>query len=318
MLLYNQGDIMTTIKRKKLKLKKKNLIILLLSTFIIVFSIKTTISLLITNKKENNNINPKQTLPKNKTKLEQKLKQLNNINKQIDFFKNENIDRYIDYKNKNPNLNIHKIIVNVNIGIDKEYYTNKKKSTDLNKSYILVNKYNYLTEDYIPKNLEKISLSYSRNGMMLINYAKEAFEEMAKNAKKDNLNIIATSSYRDYQYQVNLYNKYVKNDGQTAADTYSARPGFSEHQTGLAVDIYNGKETYTNFEKTKEFIWMQKNAYKYGFILRFPKDKVEETGYQYEPWHYRYVGKTIAQYINENNISFEEYYVRFIENKTKE
>ena len=131
---------------------------------------------------------------------------------------------------------------------------------------------------------------------------------MSKKARESNLNIIAMSAYRSYQYQVTLYNNYVKQDGKEEADAYSARPGYSEHQTGLATDVYNQKETYTNFEKTEEFKWMQENAYKFGFILRFPKGKEEETGYQYESWHYRYVGKEAAKYIKENNITFEEYY----------
>ncbi|MBO5138800.1 MAG: M15 family metallopeptidase [Bacilli bacterium] len=300
---------MATIKKRKLKLKKKNFCILILSILIIIFSINLTISLLTSNKSQN------KLQKKEKTELEKKLDTLENINKNLDFFKIENIDRYIEYKNKNKDLDIEKIITHVNMGIDYDYYTNTQKSTDLNKSYILVNKYNYLTEDYIPNNLQKISLEYARSGMTLIDYAKEAFEEMAKAAKKEKLSIIATSSYRDYKYQVDLYNRYVKTDGKEAADTYSARPGFSEHQTGLAVDIYNGKETYTDFEKTKEFTWMQENAHLYGFILRFPKDKVKETGYQYESWHYRYVGKKIAKYIKENNISLEEYYIKFIDNK---
>ena len=151
--------------------------------------------------------------------------------------------------------------------------------------------------------------------MQLVNYAKDAFEEMAKTAKKENLSIIAMSTYRSYEYQINLYNKYVKLDGKEKADTYSGRAGYSEHQTGLAVDVYNGKESYTNFEITEEFKWMQENAYKYGFILRFPKDKTKETGYDYESWHYRYVGKDIANYIHKNKISYEEYYVKYIQNK---
>ena len=88
------------------------------------------------------------------------------------------------------------------------------------------------------------------------------------------------STYRSYDYQVDLYNRYVKSDGKEAADTYSGRPGHSEHQTGLAVDVFNNNETYTNFEKTKEFEWMQEHAHEYGFILRFPKDKEKETGYK--------------------------------------
>ena len=144
--------------------------------------------------------------------------------------------------------------------------------------------------------------------MRLVNYAKSSFEKLSKEAKNNNMNIIAMSSYRSYEYQVNLYNRYVNEDGKEEADTYSGRPGHSEHQTGLAVDVYNVKETYTNFERTKEFNWMQEHAHEYGFILRFPKGKENETGYQYESWHYRYVGEEIAKYIHDNNITLEEYY----------
>ena len=144
--------------------------------------------------------------------------------------------------------------------------------------------------------------------MELVKEAKDNFEAMAKAAQKEDLNIIAMSTYRSYDYQVKIYNQYVKKDDQEKVDTYSGRPGHSEHQTGLAVDVYNGKVNYTKFESTKEFEWMKKHAEEYGFILRFPKDKEKETGYMYESWHYRYVGKDIAKYINKHNISFEEYY----------
>jgi len=104
-------------------------------------------------------------------------------------------------------------------------------------------------------------------------------------------------------------------DGVEEADTYSARPGFSEHQTGLTVDVDNAKLSYTDFDKTNEFKWMMENAHRFGFILRYPKDKEDITGYSYESWHYRYVGVDIATYIYEHNITLDEYYVRFIENK---
>ena len=94
---------------------------------------------------------------------------------------------------------------------------------------------------------------------------------------------------------------------------YSARPGYSEHQTGLVIDIDNYNDDYENFDKTKEFEWMNNNSYKYGFILRYPKGKTDITGYDYESWHYRYVGKEIAKYIYENNITFDEYYAKFID-----
>ncbi len=236
-----------------------------------------------------------------------------NIEEKISYYKPEYKDRYNKYRKENKDLSNEQVIIDVNIGLDYNYYENSKPSKNLNKETILVNKYNYLQQDYIPNNLENISTEYARSGMSLVNYAKDAFEDLAKAAKKEGMSIIAMSSYRSYKYQYNLYNKYKAQDGEEVADTYSARPGYSEHQTGLAVDVYNGKESFTNFENAKEFDWMQKNAYKYGFILRFPKNKTKETGYDYESWHYRYVGISIAKYIHENDISFEEYYVKKIE-----
>ena len=218
-----------------------------------------------------------------------------------------NLDRYINYKNKNPDKEIKQIIKDVNMDLDKEPYKDMIKATNLNSINILVNKHNYLTEDYVPENLENINSSYALSNMKMVSEAKNAFENLSKDASKQNLKVIAMSTYRSYEYQVDLYNRYVKTDGKEAADTYSGRPGNSEHQTGLAVDVYNVKESYTNFEKTKEYTWMKDNAYKYGFILRFPKDKENETGYEFESWHYRYVGLEAAKYIKEHNISFEEY-----------
>ena len=244
---------------------------------------------------------------KNNSKKDLKIEELENINKEINYFKNENIDRYIKYKRNNKEKDIKQIIKDVNMNLDKEKYVDTYEALYPNTEKILVNKYYYLDENYIPKELIDIDTKYAKQGMKLVKNAKEAFEELSEDALKENMNIIAMSSYRSYEYQVNLYNNYVKKDGKEAADTYSARPGFSEHQTGLAIDVYNKKEPYTNFEQTAEFNWMQENAHKYGFILRFPKGKENETGYQYESWHYRYVGKKIAKNIHKNNITLEEY-----------
>ena len=244
---------------------------------------------------------------KTPTKKEKKLQKLNNINKKISYFKMENLDRYISYKNKNKDLSDEQIIKDVNMDLDKKQYEDMHETINLNKINILVNKHNYLKEDYVPENLKNLSSTYALSNMKMVEEAANAFESLSKDASKENYKVIAMSTYRSYEYQVDLYNKYVKSDGKEAADTYSGRPGNSEHQTGLAVDVYNQTETYTNFEKTKEYNWMQENAYKYGFILRFPKDKENETGYEFESWHYRYVGKEIAKYIHKHNITLEEY-----------
>ena len=273
-------------------MKIKNIYFILLIVIIIIFCF----TIFKFNKNENSN-----------TKEDLKIEELENINKKISYFRNENIDRYIDYKRKNKDKDIIQIIKDVNMNLDKKKYVDTYEALNPNTEKILVNKYYYLNENYIPKDLIDIDTKYSKQGMKLVKVAKEAFEELSEDALKEDMNIIAMSSYRSYEYQVNLYNNYVKKDGKEAADTYSARPGFSEHQTGLAIDVYNKKEPYTNFEQTNEFKWMQDNAYKYGFILRFPKEKENETGYQYESWHYRYVGKEIAKNIHKDNITLEEY-----------
>ena len=307
---------MAKVVKRKLRIKWKNFIIFIIIVISILFIIIKGISLIIstiknsldnkTEVKTEEKVKPKKT-NKDKTELEKKYDQLENINNKITYFNDAYIDRYIKYKNDNPDLDIEKVIIDVNIGLDKEVYTEAEKAINLNTPTILVNKYYYLENNYVPNNLEKISSNYALSNMKLVNVAKDAYEEMAKAAQKDKRKLVVMSAYRSYDYQVNLYNRYAKKDGTDKADTYSGRPGFSEHQTGLAFDLYNGKTVYTRFEETKEFEWMQENAYKYGFILRFPKDKERETGYVYEAWHYRYVGKEIAKEIKEKNITLEEY-----------
>ncbi len=294
---------------KKKKIKTKNLIIFIICITLIVISI--TYGLAKANKSnEKKDINKKEP----KVVEQKELTEMEKAKKELKYYKDENAKEYEEYRQKNPDLSIEKVITNVNIGLNNKYYTNTKPSKYLNTERILVNKYNYVTEDYIPENLQIVSSKYSSKTVKLVSYAKEAFEELAAAAEKENYTINAMSSYRDYAYQNTLYNNYAKKDGYDNADTYSARPGYSEHQTGLAVDIDNKKEYFTNFEKTKEYEWMQDNAYKYGFILRFPKDKVLETGYEYESWHYRYVGKEIAKYIHDNNMCYEEYYAQNLDN----
>lgn len=280
------GDNM---KKKKLKKRAKKIFSILICFLIIILII-----VILPNKKDE------------KKELTPEQKQVNKL-KKVPYYKKEYKNRYLSYQKENKDLSIENIVTHVNIGLDNPYYTNTKPSTNLNTELILVNKYNYVTENYVPENLQPLNTSYARSGMQLVDIAKEAFESMSDDAKKEGMNIIAMSSYRSYDYQVNLYNNYVKTDGKEAADTYSARPGYSEHQTGLAVDVYNLELPYTSFEKTEEFNWMQENAHKYGFILRFPKDKVDITGYQYEAWHYRYVGKEVAKYIHNHNMTLEEY-----------
>ena len=147
----------------------------------------------------------------------------------------------------------------------------------------------------------------SSYGNGLTNATTEAFNKMQAAAKVDGLNIYISSGFRSYSYQKTLYNNYVNRDGVAAADTYSARAGHSEHQSGLAFDVNTINDSFANTEEGK---WLNDNCYKYGFILRYPKGKSDETGYQYEPWHFRYVGVELAEklYNNGNWITVEDYF----------
>ncbi|MEK9199864.1 M15 family metallopeptidase [Lysinibacillus halotolerans] len=141
--------------------------------------------------------------------------------------------------------------------------------------------------------------------------ARAAFEKMAADAKTAGFELNAFSTYRSYEYQEVLYNNYVSRDGKENADRYSARPGYSEHQTGLAFDIgEKGKEDLwltAEFGESEAGKWLVENAHKYGFILRYPKGKEAITGYMYESWHFRYLGVELATKVKESNLTLEEY-----------
>lgn len=222
------------------------------------------------------------------------------------YFILSNLERYI---NLIKTTNIKDVIELVNTDRDYSFYTNIQ-STNLDKDYLmLVNKYHNLDNDYVPNNLVNV---INGNGQVL-NIVNNELTEMYNDAKELGLNLFAQSNYRSYSRQETLYNNYVKSKGQVAADRESARPGHSEHQTGLAIDFIIPGQTLEQFYLSNEFIWLKDNSYKYGFILRYPEDKENITGYIYEPWHYRYVGKEVAQYIYENDLTFDEYYAYFIE-----
>lgn len=192
------------------------------------------------------------------------------------------------------------------------YYKNIKTITEPDIYLVLVNKEYKLPENYVPSKLELISNEFSNENKYLREEAKIAFETLSKEAKNLGYRVVAVSTYRDYEYQDKLYNMYVQEKGIDYADKCSARPGHSEHQTGLAVDVEGSNRDYDEFENSKEFVWMKENAYKYGFILRYPKGKEKITGFKYEPWHYRYVGLDTAKTIHDEKLTLEEYYDKYI------
>ena len=172
---------------------------------------------------------------------------------------------------------------------------------------MIVNKTYPLPEDYVPKNTYKDATGLSYCTECIDKEAYQKYQEMDADATSLGLNIWIQSGYRSYSLQETLYNNYVNRDGKLAADTYSARPGHSEHQTGLAFDLNSIDDS---FQYTDEGKWVNENAYRYGFIIRYPKGKDDITGYKYESWQLRYVGVELATtlYNDGDWITLEEYF----------
>lgn len=240
----------------------------------------------------------------------------------LSYFKIDNLKRYLDYdimevksiydiSNIKKDFNYEYVVTYVNANLDKEYYSsdNLISNEDASKIDVLVNKYHKLDENYEPSDLTIIDSKYASGTQKLRKEAQIKFEEMASDMAKENLKIYAGSTYRSYTYQKGLYDRYVKKDGFAAAETYSARSGYSEHQLGLAVDIVNGKWDYLS-ENDKEYDYLVRNSYKYGFILRYPRGSEYITGYMFEDWHFRYLGVELATKVFNSGLTYDEYIAR--------
>ena len=240
----------------------------------------------------------------------------------LSYFRIDNLKRYLDYdimevksiydiSNIKKDFNYEDVVTYVNANLDKEYYSsdNLISNEDASKIDVLVNKYHKLDENYEPSDLTIIDSKYASGTQKLRKEAQIKFEEMASDMAKENLKIYAGSTYRSYTYQKGLYDRYVKKDGFAAAETYSARSGYSEHQLGLAVDIVNDKWDYLS-ENDKEYDYLVKNSYKYGFILRYPRGSEYVTGYMFEDWHFRYLGIEFATKVFNSGLTYDEYIAR--------
>ncbi len=233
------------------------------------------------------------------------------------YFLAKNLEKYLDFWQKQEDEELKDIIAMVNTHANEKWYT-EKLETDINKNEkMLVNKFYALNENYAPKNLKNISLDYSygtEGENKLIDYAYDAFQDLWQSANKEGYYLMVTSSYRTYEEQKEIYDYRKETQGERKADETAARPGNSEHQTGLVVDMTSIKEpSSTEFKESNAYKWLQENAYKYGFIERYPENKTYITGYEPESWHWRYVGKEIAKAMHEEQITFDEYYAFYLE-----
>jgi len=180
---------------------------------------------------------------------------------------------------------------------------------------MLVNKYNYLDATYTPDNLVSIPTTYAwgeAGSQKVTEDTYNAFLNLWKASNEQGYYLMVSSTYRTYDKQQKVYDEYKNSKGTDYADSIAARPGYSEHQTGYTIDMFEKGTTQKDFHNTESYNWLINNAHLYGFILRYPEDKEDITGYSFESWHYRYVGVEAATYIYQNKITFDEYYEYYL------
>ena len=232
------------------------------------------------------------------------------------YFLEKNLDRYLAYIEEEEEDNLTDVVAIVNVNADHKWYEEELETdTSLNEQMI-VNKFYALSEDYTPENLVSIPLDYSygtEGENQLIEYAYDKFLDLWQAAHDEGFYLMVTSSYRDYASQKEIYDYRKATQGERKADETAARPGHSEHQTGLVVDMTSTTEpSATDFSESEAYKWLKEHAHEFGFIERYPADKEYLTGYSPESWHWRYVGIEAATVMHEENIIYDEYYAFYI------
>lgn len=233
------------------------------------------------------------------------------------YFLEKNLEDYKEYINKNNETDYAKVISIVNVHANHKWYQLELNTNEDLGMLMNVNKFYALSETYTPENLKNIDLTYAygeEGENKLIDYAYDKFLELWQAANDQGFYLMVTSSYRDYESQKEIYDYRVSTWGERKADETAARPGHSEHQTGLVIDMTSKTEPLADsFTDSKAYEWLKENAYKYGFIERYPEGKTYLTGYNPESWHWRYVGLEAAKTMHDEDITFDEYYAFYVE-----
>jgi D-alanyl-D-alanine carboxypeptidase len=228
------------------------------------------------------------------------------------YFIFKNLDKYLDYITESSESNLTTVVAKVNTNASMGWYKTIIDTDTSKKTSMLVNKFYKLSEDYIPDDLIDVSATYGYQGKQVSSVIYDELTNLIDAAKEKGYSLIVTQGYRSYKDQLEAYDEIESSSGQDYADEVAARAGHSEYQTGLSVVV---KPLYTegqNMESSPEHTWLIENAYKYGFILRYPKDKEGITGFSYDAWRLRYVGTNISRIIHNENITFDEYYAYYI------
>ena len=221
--------------------------------------------------------------------------------------------RYDSYAAKHPEFSREEVVWRVDANLDREFYDEMyvRYADENTDEPLLINKFNRVSDDFVPEYLETIEGTYEATPETV-----EAYHRLTKAMKKEGLKIYVVSAYRSVAYQRRLHNGYLRKDDKESVEAYSARAGYSEHHTGRALDISQVVNNLDAFEGSEEAEWVYENAYRYGFIVRYKESQTDVTGYIFEPWHIVYVGEEIAMTMHEEHIeTLEEYVVKYVDHK---
>lgn len=235
-----------------------------------------------------------------------------------DYYHPELKQRYDQYQSTNPDLSSAEVITRVNMNLDYPYYDQiiiQDKPLELNT---IVNKYYKLEDTFVPSDLVYINDTYSGTNDLAYKYRKHQMRQVAYNdfidlkkaCAKQGFNLYVVSGYRSTKWQSEIYNNMVNTYNVERADQTCSRPGHSEHTTGLSCDIALDNYSFEEVVNHPQYSWFIEQLADYGFIIRYPEGKENLTGYEYESWHIRYLGKDLAKKVTSSNLTYDEYYAQ--------
>lgn len=282
-------------KKKKLNVKKVGMVVILITAIVITGFLFFT---------KNNN----KDIKKDNSTNTQTSSNDDNAFSKLSYYHQENLARYQTYQKDNPSYSIEDIVTHVNMGIDSPFYTNDPiEVKDPDDVTVIINKVYSLPASWSPDDLEKLD---DYKGQTARKVAVDAFHDFRSACNKEGFTIYGHSGYRSTEFQQRIYNNMIKTYGQEYTDSYVSRPGQSEHTTGLCIDISIDGINYEDIEQSEHYTWFREHMSDYGFILRYPENKEKLTGYNYESWHIRYLGKELAKKVEDSGLTYDEYVAR--------
>lgn len=229
------------------------------------------------------------------------------------YFIYKNLSKYLEYKKDNKLESYTNIVTIINTEANIDWFDNTKETDISKKELMLVNRLYGLSKDYEPDDIIDVPSQYAYTGVKISNSIMDNIVALIDEASDEGYTFVLADGYRSYSEQESIFERYKNAYGYSEADRIAARAGHSEYQTGISFTIVPLYKEYDKPKESLEYKWLSDNAYRYGFIFRFPEDKTDITGFEASTWRLRYVGSEAANIIKSENICFEEYYAYFVD-----